>query len=560
MKIDSNFNFYKLQKYNTNFQNKNTTSNNINNTHATNLNLQATNYPVFSGGYSIDLKKTYQHLEQEDYPAGIKSEVENCLRTNTDKTLYDIHFEKYKGINDCYSLEELKEKYPEFKDVVSAYSADSSDRSFIGQWKNGNSNLFPPNEDLTLQLIKLYWGQGFSLKDLSNYFKNSSEDEKGLNFHYTLDKLNIPVMTVRYAKVLKLSNKEYNEKFTQTLSQKIKEAKEERQQELEGEPVYVPSKPHSESHRQHISEGLLKYYSENPDTIYKMSERQKEFYEKNPDKKEELSQIMDIAWNSTPEGKTIKKHLSKFFKKEFQNALNRDLINPANFSTEEKNMMQKFWQKNTWAKEQFSTAVKKGWDAIKAFNLITPQNVDGVSAAMIKCLPERIMKRVAKIAQDHGDNIPQSYIGIAYLNKKDLIEENEKAKPIKRKIQKYIDLYLKQNPSEDNKVATALHHSIFRLFCDLNNNSDNLPPEIKNNDETKIELMTFLIFLNEQIPIFNKKDNNFAIKAGTSINTIREFLYTYLNMVLMNHTINTNILSDYFNDVYNKIYNSIDFR
>ncbi len=48
-------------------------------------------------------------------------------------------------------------------------------------------------------------------------------------------------MSVRYAKVLKLSNKEYNDKFTQALSQKLKETREEKQQELEGEPVFIPS-------------------------------------------------------------------------------------------------------------------------------------------------------------------------------------------------------------------------------------------------------------------------------------------------------------------------------
>ncbi len=100
MKISPNFNLFKIQKLNNSKQHNNIYStNSINPSTATDLNLQNTNYPVFSGGYSIDLKKTYQHLEQEDYPAGIKSEVENCLRTNTDKTLYDIHFEKYKGIN-----------------------------------------------------------------------------------------------------------------------------------------------------------------------------------------------------------------------------------------------------------------------------------------------------------------------------------------------------------------------------------------------------------------------------------------------------------------------------
>ena len=125
-------------------------------------------FPYFLGGYSLDLAKTAENIEKEKFPPDIFEAVQSVLKTNNpeNKTLYNIHFEKYKGILDCYSLDELKEKYPEFKDVISIYDVDYKTGNFIDEFLNGNSEVFSINEDLTLQLIKLYWGQGFSLGDL----------------------------------------------------------------------------------------------------------------------------------------------------------------------------------------------------------------------------------------------------------------------------------------------------------------------------------------------------------------------------------------------------------
>ena len=176
-------------------------------------------YLAFCGGLSLDLKHVNSSLEEKEYPPNIKNLIEAELSKNeqTKKTLYDVHSQHYKGILDCYSLDELKEKYPEFKDTVSVYDIEEYKKgSTVDEFLNGKSKTFSPDEDLTLQLIKLYWGQGFSLTDLSKYSSETSDTEAGVNFYYTMTKkLNIPVMDRHYARVLKLSNKEYNEKFTQ---------------------------------------------------------------------------------------------------------------------------------------------------------------------------------------------------------------------------------------------------------------------------------------------------------------------------------------------------------
>ena len=560
MKISNNFIYFNTQKTNNNKQNKNINSSVLNQNKQTNLNLMNSNYPVFTGGYSLNLKDVYNNLSDNDYPKDIKIAIENEIKnSDNNKSLYDIHFDKYKGINDCYTLEELKEKYPEFNNVVSAYSVNTQEGSFINNWQNGNDKVFSSDEDLTLQLIKLYWGQGFTLNDLSKYIKDTTGDKKGTKLHYTLTKkLNIPLMTIRYARVLKLSNKEYNENFTQSLSQKLKETKEAHKQALEGEPIYIPSKPHSEAHKQHISEGLIKYYIEHPEASYKISQRQKEFYEKNPEKKDELSQIMDFAWNNTSEGKTIKKQLIKFFKKQSKNISDNELSSPMDLSKEKENLLEQFWKVNKWAKEPWSTATKKGWDSFKIFNSVSLKNSDGINILSLKCLPDKIMEQIYQLAKDNNETISKQHIGVAFISRDDLDEYNEKSKFFIKKIQKYINLYLDKNPKEDDKIATALHLGIYDFFNDLNENSDSLPPEIKNNKEVRFGLIGALLLLNKKVPIFNIEDNNVQVKFNTNVSQITDFLYIFLNFCMREEIVNTKIISDYFNKLFNRSYNAMN--
>ena len=48
------------------------------------------------------------------------------------------------------------------KDVKSIYEIESK-KGFIGDFLNGKNNKFPSDPDLTLQLIKLYWGEGLPM-------------------------------------------------------------------------------------------------------------------------------------------------------------------------------------------------------------------------------------------------------------------------------------------------------------------------------------------------------------------------------------------------------------
>lgn len=111
-----------------------------------------------------------------------------------------------------------------------------------------------------------------------------------------MKKLNIPLAEPTYGKILKLSDPEYNERLTREMTAKRMEALDRKAQEATGEPVYIKRGPLSEEHRRHISEGLNRYYENNPEAIYNLSERQRQFYIDNPEKAKILSRVTTKAW------------------------------------------------------------------------------------------------------------------------------------------------------------------------------------------------------------------------------------------------------------------------
>ena len=225
---------------------------------------------------------------------------------------------------------------------------------------------------------------------------------------------------------------------------------------------------------------------------------------------------------------------------------------------EKENLLEQFWKVNKWAKEPWSTATKKGWNSFKIFNSVSLKNSDGINILSLKCLPDKIMEQIYQLAKDNNETISKQHIGVAFISRDDLDEYNEKSKFFIKKIQKYINLYLDKNPKEDDKIATALHLGIYDFFNDLDENSDSLPPEIKNNKEVRFGLIGALLLLNKKVPIFDIEDNNIQVKFNTNVSQITDFLYIFLNFCMREEMVNTKIISDYFNKLFNRSYNAMN--
>ena len=325
-------------------------------------------YLAFTGGYSLNLAETIQNLDKlakknsNIYPKNIREWAGMILEggNQTKQTLIDIHKRYYESLKNCTSLEDVKINFPEFSDVLSAKEVTFTKNSFGSNVKEGLMEAFDKDEDLSLQLLKLYYGEGFSLNDLKVYAGDT-------DLFHTMKKLQIPTVSRDYGHILKFSDPEYNERLTREMTYRRRLAMDAKAQEM-GEPVHIPRGALSKEHREHISEGLRKFYENNPERVFDMSEKQKAFYKDNPEKAEEFSRVMKKAWSIFGADR-IKTAMSKFMKANKIKDFNPD-INPIDIPKEQGKILRRFWATNEWARKSFSKNMEFAWKKIKEENEI----------------------------------------------------------------------------------------------------------------------------------------------------------------------------------------------
>lgn len=420
----------------------------------------------FSGGKSLDLAQTISQLDKYSvFPPDVRDMAILEIKAGNpkDKTLIDIHKDKYVKLNDVETLAEAKAIYPEFKNVLSDSEIEYKPNSFIDDVKNGKNKYFDSEIDLSLQLLQLYWGEGFSLTDLANQFN-------GRNIQGTMERLNIPRVDRGYGIYLKLSDKDNNERFSREMSERAKAVARNVMERKEG--AYIPKGPLSEDHKKNISQGLLKYYSENPERISEMSKRQQEFYENNPVEKVKFSEVLRRAWTYR-EADSIRKKLSKF--------MGVKDIKPeelADVSSSTQNKLKEFWKRNPWAAEQFSKCMKKSWQHQKELlerGMVYEPIYNG------RLFPKEMQKEICDFARDEIPDI-EKYLDLVVLDQRDgqfyecdfvqdYLIANEKA------IDKVRE-YLKQGTNQD-KYSDVLSLTIDLAMNDLLRDYKNLSPRSK---------------------------------------------------------------------------------
>ncbi len=414
--------------------------------------------PNFEGGYSLSLEKTIENLDKlaskypDIYPKHVRQWAEIVLEEGNkgNDTLISIHKKLYENLKDCFSLDELRKKFPEFMNVKSADSIDFRGGSLLDDLYNGRLEFFNHEEDLTLQIIKLYWGEGFSLSDLKAY-------TGGKDLNNIMNRLNIPKVNRHYGQVLKLSDPEYNERLTKQMAQKRRETMDIKAQQQDGEPVYIKRGPLSVEHRQHISEGLLKYYRENPERVFTMSERQKKFYEDNPEQRKILHRVMEKAW-SLHSADGIKKALAKFMKRNAVKELTSDdLLSPESLSKDKSKLMKRFWAENEWARKSFSKNMEYGWKKVKAEkDMFYTYNLT----------PELFKKRFFKWCEQQGiDTTDLSFDNFVYYPHKPELNRLDS-----NKINRYTPRFIDSCPGDESqKVANAYLMTLLKFGKFLKN-------------------------------------------------------------------------------------------
>lgn len=431
-------------------------------------------YLSFMGGSSLNLKESIQNLEkiskegEDKFPKGIKEDAQEVIKSGNpeNKTLIDVHKNKYSLLKDCYNLDDAKALYDEFSGVISDNQVEYMPDSFVDRVKKGEVENFNKDEDLAFQLLKLYWADGFSLTDLKRY--------SGTDLYHTLKKFNIPMMDKDYAHVLKFSDKEYNERLTKEMAQKRAESMERRLQEKEGEPVFIPRGPLSDIHKKHISEGLIQYYAKHPEKRAEMSQRQIEYFKNNPEQAELMGKAMDYAWNKTQEGMSIKRQLSKFFKKQRVTFDKNSLSDEAKMTPEQRAVMSDFWAKNAWARDLFSKATISGWEYVKN-RKNTDININDVLKVNVKynLIPAGYVDDVRKWTLEKGI----STLGVDFqkLKTQNYDEDNCRSFAI------LSALYTKNIPMSGDFITSSLGAALISIRNEIFSNK--IPPKYADNIE-----------------------------------------------------------------------------
>lgn len=401
---------------------------------------------AFTGGKSLNLEQTVKQIEQfGSFPPDIKEEAEQIIKEGNpdNKTLIDVHKEKYEGLNYLDNIDDIKELYPEFEGVLPDSAVEIRKGSFMDDVKKGKIPYFDKNQDVAVQLLQMYWGEGFSLNDLKTQFA-------GKSINSVFEKLNIPKTDRTYGYYLKFSDKEYNERFTSKMSERLKGRHREKIARKDG--VYIPRGPLTPEHKANISKGLIKHYTEHPEKALEMSERQKRFYEEHPEEKIKFSEVMHRAWGKR-EAAPIKKALSRFLKRPLTD---EELSNIFAQDKETKAKMQAFWDKNKWAKDKFSNLMKKSWARQKELDEMGLIYEPFYTANLI---PKKMQEKIGRIMAPNNKNfanIPTSLIP----DLRELTDNPNLITPAgsieMKETGKIIDDYFDANPSEQDVLADTL--------------------------------------------------------------------------------------------------------
>lgn len=499
----------------------------------------AQQYLSFTGGYSINLAETIKNLDKlaqkypDIYPKNVREWAMMILESGNKEndTLITVHKKLYENIKDCFSLKELKEKFPEFKDVKSAKNLEYKEGSIIDDINQGKIEYFNTEEDLSLQLIKLYWGEGFSLNDLKTY-------TNGKDMNYIMEKLNIPKVNRHYGHILKFSDPEYNERLTKQMQKKRMETMDIKAQQADGEPVYIKRGPLSLEHRQHISEGLLKYYQENPERIFAMSERQKKFYQDNPEQAEILHRVMKKAWNIFGADR-IKQALSKFMKNEgFKKLTNEDFDSPNKLSQEKSKAMKKFWATNEWARKSFSKNMEFAWKKVKE---------EQEMFYTVEVTPKLFKRRFYIWAQNQGiDTSDISFEDLKYYPHKPELNIKQESSA-----SKYTPKYIDSCPGDESqKIANSYQMSLIKFGHLLKNLEKNNLSE-----ETKYLTTDIRDYLRHSLFDFTRTIGGYPSTRSYDAQEIQHIYVTTLTQLMDHHE---NGLIKQLNELLNKSYEQLD--
>lgn len=174
----------------------------------TNYNLYNRQMPAVRQSFGAAKDVNLKYINRVHYdilPKRIQSAVKELVQAGKydSTTLYDLHKEKYAPLLDCKTLDEARNEFLEFRDVLDASVVVKRPKTVNIRKMRESVEL----EDLSLYLLKERWGKLKSLDEIAKDFGLSSRTQ----ITWFMDKLQIPTFPKNYTTLLRSSDEALNE-------------------------------------------------------------------------------------------------------------------------------------------------------------------------------------------------------------------------------------------------------------------------------------------------------------------------------------------------------------
>ena len=286
--------------------------------------------PSFGAAKDITLKyvvSKYPHILPERVFEAAK-QIINSVPKAKRPTLYELHLELYKGLLECKTLDEARNMFPEFREVLDASIFKHSRSKHL-------KNLTVPLEDLSLTILQRYYGK---LKPQHEIARELGFVNKN-GFDWLKDKIRFVTFKKNYLTLLYSSDETKN---------KIIAQKTRNFNQRYPERMYAHNKQAAQSNKSEI-------YRKN------QSQRIKQYDLQNPERKEKIGKFTREVWSRLPHIKlAISKEMAHF---PGMGKLIPKYINHEQYNDTEKRINKKFfkyfWKKYPEYKKEFAQMCKK---------------------------------------------------------------------------------------------------------------------------------------------------------------------------------------------------------
>lgn len=291
-------------------------------------------YPLnFKSASDISLRYVYETRAQY-LPKRMLNEIKKLIDSGEENlyTLQELHNKVYRRLLQAESLDEVKEHYPEFREVKSAEGLAASRSKAIKAIQD-----IMPLENFSLSLLKKLYTPTPTDKIVQEYgFTNRNL----LSWLMNKNRLNIPKLNGSYIILVKMSNEEENQKAAEITRNALQADPERRERFFQSA---------AEGHR-------------TPEYAERHSKKIKSFYDRNPERRLRTGRISSRVWELCPEVRTA---LSDYTRQQssYVQYVVRLAQSHKKLNEEEKRTLhgfhQRFWDEHPELKKAYSEARKQ---------------------------------------------------------------------------------------------------------------------------------------------------------------------------------------------------------